>query len=155
MTEFEFFIACLPEWDGKDRVTELEKLVKAETKIFIGRKNECYCRDYSDKWVRRVLKEVLRGVTDIFFIGEQGIGKSTLISHLFPFESIMCQNSFSEEKLIANCVSVHEVEELPNLPTEYAGTLFCNIGDIDYSYTDIDIKQLYAQVFEEERRKNE
>ena len=29
------------------------------------------------------------------------------------------------------------------------GSLVCYIRDIDYSYTDIDIKQLYAQVFEE------
>ena len=153
MTDFEFFIATLPEWDGKDRVTELEKLVKAETKILDENdENKGYrYRDYSDKWVRRVIREILRGVTDIFFIGEQGCGKSTLIRYLLPFEYVPYQGMTNAETILtANCISVHEGEWVPNqLPDDYSGSLICYIRDIDYSYTDIDIKQLYAQVFEE------
>ncbi len=150
MTEFEFFIACLPEWDGKDRVTELEKLVKAETKILNDKIGYRY-RDYSDKWVRRVIREILRGVTDIFFIGEQGLGKSTLIRYLLPFEYVPYQEITNVETILTvHCVSVHEAERVPNqLPDDYSGTLICHIKDIDYSYTDIDLKQLYAQVFAE------
>lgn len=150
MTDFEFFIACLPEWDGKDRVTELEKLVKAETKILDENNGHRY-RDYSDKWVRRVIREILRGVTDIFFIGEQGCGKSTLIRYLLPFEYVPYQGMTNAETILtANCISVHEGEWVPNqLPDDYSGSLICHIRDIDYFYTNIDIKQLYAQVFEE------
>ncbi len=151
MTEFKFFIACLPEWDGKDRVTELEKLVKAETKILDENdENKGYrYRDYSDKWVRRVIREILRGVTDIFFIGEQGIGKSTLIRYLLPFECLPYQSITNAETILsANCISVHEAERFPNqLPDDYSGSLICYLSEIDYSYTNIDIKQLYAQVF--------
>lgn len=150
MTQFEKFTTTLPKWDGKDRVTELEKLVKAETKILDENNGHRY-RDYSDKWVRRVIREILRGVTDIFFIGEQGCGKSTLIRYLLPFEYVPYQGMTNAETILtANCISVHEGEWVPNqLPDDYSGSLICHIRDIDYSYTDIDIKQLYAQVFAE------
>lgn len=153
LTEFEFFIAYLPDWDGKDRVTELEKLVKAETKILDENKGYRY-RDYSDKWVRRVIREIRQGVTDIFFIGEQGCGKSTLIRYLLPFECLPYPEITNAETILtANCVSVHEAEQVPNrLPDDYSGSLICYIRDIDYSYIDIDIKQLYAQVLAEQKK---
>lgn len=153
MTQIEEFMATLPEWDGKDRVTELEKLVKAETKILDENNGHRY-RDYSDKWVRRVIREILRGVTDIFFIGEQGCGKSTLIRYLLPFEYVPYQGMTNAETILtANCISVHEGEWVPNqLPDDYSGSLICHIRDIDYSYTNIDIKQLYAQVFTLEKK---
>lgn len=150
LTDFEFFIATLPDWDGKDRVSELEKLVKIGTKIFYA--DIGYCREYPRVWVRRIIRRIVEGVTDIFFVGEQGIGKSTLISYLFPFEHEIYPDLKTEARLIANCVSVHEVEYMPNLPTEYSGCLICYIGDIDYSYTNIDIKQLYAQVLAKQKK---
>lgn len=146
MTQFEEFISILPEWDGRDRVTELEKLVKIETKIFY---TKIGFTQYPYAWLRVAIKKILQGVTDIFFVGEQGIGKSTLISYLFPFEYEIYPDLRTEARLIANCVSVHEVEFMPNLPAEYSESLICYIRDIDYSYIDIDIKQLYAQVFAE------
>lgn len=36
LTDFEFFIATLPDWDGKDRVTELERLVKMQLVVYAG-----------------------------------------------------------------------------------------------------------------------
>lgn len=145
LTDFEFFIATLPEWDGKDRVSELGKLVKIETKIFYS--DIGYCREYPRVWVRRIIRRILQGTTDIFFVGEQGIGKSTLISYLFPYKHEMYPET--EARLIGNGVVIHETEFMPTLPVGYSGSLVCYIRDIDYSYTDIDIKQLYAQVFEE------
>lgn len=152
MTEFEEFISTLPKWDDKDRVTELEKLVKAETKI-LNEKHGYRYRDYSNEWVRRVIREILRGITDIFFIGEQGLGKSTLIRYLLPFECVPYQGITNVETILtANCLGVHEAERVPNqLPDDYSGTLICHIKDIDYSYTDIDLKQLYAQVLAEKK----
>lgn len=150
LTDFEFFIATLPDWDGKDRVSELEKLVKIETKIFYVDKG--YCRDYPYVWLRRIIIRTFQGVTDIFFVGKQGIGKSTLISYLFPFEHEIYPDLKTEARLTANCVSVHEVEYMPNLPAKYSGSLICYIGDIDYSYMNIDIKQLYAQVLAEQKK---
>lgn len=142
-----FFIATLPEWDGKDRVSELEKLVKIETKIFYS--DIGYYREYPRVWVRRIIRRILQGTTNIFFIGEQGIGKSTLISYLFPFKHEMYPAFKAEARLIGNGVVVYETEFMPTLSVGYSGSLVCYIRDIDYSYTDIDIKQLYAQVFEE------
>lgn len=149
MTQFEEFITTLPEWDGKDRVSELEKLVKIETKIFYA--DIGYCREYPRVWVRRIIRRVLHGVTDIFFVGEQGIGKSTLISYLFPVEYEIYPDSKTEARVIGKSVIVHEVEYVPNLSVWYSGSLICYIRDIDYSYTDIDIKQLYAQVLAEQK----
>lgn len=140
-------MATLPEWDGKDRVSELEKLVKIETKIFYS--DIGYYREYPRVWVRRIIRRILQGTTNIFFIGEQGIGKSTLISYLFPFKHEMYPAFKAEARLIGNGVVVYETEFMPTLSVGYSGSLVCYIRDIDYSYTDIDIKQLYAQVFEE------
>lgn len=147
MTQFEEFITTLPEWDGKDRVTELEKLVKIETKIFYA--DIGYCREYPRVWVRRIIRRILQGTTDIFFVGEQGIGKSILISYLCPFKHEMYPDLKTEARLIGKSVVVHETELMPNLSVWYSGCLVCYIRDIDYSYIDIDIKQLYAQVFAE------
>lgn len=149
LTDFEFFIATLPEWDNKDRVSELEKLVKIETKIFYS--DIGYCREYPRVWVRRIIRRILQGTTDIFFVGEQGIGKSTLISYLCPFKHEMYPDLKTEARLTGKGVVVHETELMPNLSVWYSGCLVCYIRDIDYSYTNIDIKQLYAQVFEEEK----
>lgn len=55
----------------------------------------------------------------------------------------------TEARLTDNGVLIHETEFMPTLSVGYSGSLVCYIRDIDYSYTDIDIKQLYAQVFEE------
>ena len=145
MTQFEEFITTLPEWDGKDRVRELEKLVKIETKIFYS--DIGYCREYPRVWVRRIIRRILQGTTDIFFVGEQGIGKSTLISYLFPYEYEMYPDLKTEARLTGNGVVIHETEFMPTLSVGYSRSLVCYIRDIDYSYTDIDIKQLYAQVF--------
>lgn len=145
MTQFEEFITTLPEWDGKDRVRELEKLVKIETKIFYS--DIGYCREYPRVWVRRIIRRILQGTTDIFFVGEQGIGKSTLISYLFPYEYEMYPDLKTEARLTGNGVVIHEAEFMPTLSVGYSRSLVCYIRDIDYSYTDIDIKQLYAQVF--------
>ena len=147
LTDFEFFIATLPERDGKDRVSELEKLVKIETKIFYS--DIGYYREYPRVWVRRIIRRILQGTTDIFFVGEQGIGKSTLISYLSPYGHEMYPDLKTEARLIGNCVIVHETEFMPTLSVGYSGSLVCYIRDIDYSYIDIDIKQLYAQVFAE------
>ena len=147
LTDFEFFIATLPDWDGKDRVSELEKLVKIETKIFYS--DIGYCREYPRVWVRRIIRRILQGTTDIFFVGEQGIGKSTLISYLCPFKHEMYPDLKTEARLTGKGVVVHETELMPNLSVWYSGCLICYIRDIDYSYIDIDIKQLYAQVFAE------
>lgn len=147
MTRFKEFITTLPEWDGKDRVSELEKLVKIETKIFYS--DIGYCREYPRVWVRKTIRRILQGTTDIFFVGEQGIGKSTLISYLCPFKHEMYPAFKAEARLIGNGVVVYETEFMPTLSVGYSRSLVCYIRDIDYSYTDIDIKQLYAQVFEE------
>ena len=151
LTDFEFFIATLPDWDGKDRVKELEELVQADTVVF-DKSEGGYYGNYSSKWVRRVISQVFRGGTDIIFSGKQGIGKSNLIRYLFPFEFTVMPNSPTEERLIANHVGIHEVEKLSNVPTEYSGGLICFLGNIDLSYTQIDIEQLYAQVLAEQKK---
>ena len=143
MTQFEEFITTLPEWDSKDRVTELEKLVKAEIKIFY---TKIGFTQYPYAWPRILIKKILQGVTDIFFVGEQGVGKSTLISYLFPFKHEMYPAFKAEARLIGNGVVVYETEFMPTLSVGHSESLICYIGDIDYSYTEIDVKQLYAQV---------
>ena len=166
MTDFERFISTLPEWDGKDRVSELEELVKAETIIFDKNKNnptmpdsfeeflrmnEDY-RNYSDKWVNRVVYGAVYGAANIIFCGQQGIGKSTLIRWLFPCDRVkIWQETKFDRGLMTNGTSIGESEFLPDLSASYSGSLICYVGKIDYSYTQIDIKQLYAQVLAEQK----
>lgn len=79
MTDFEFFIATLPDWDGEDRVTELEKLVKMQLVTYAG-------GGVGTSPVKRLIIEVIRKNTNIMFCGKQGIGKSTFARWLYPFE---------------------------------------------------------------------
>lgn len=147
LTDFEFFIATLPEWDGKDRVTELEKLVKAGLAICIDRNYV-----YISNWVKGLIIHTCVRGKDIIINGDQGIGKSTLTRFLFPFEKTevppQCKGDIGITT-IENGASFIETEDVSMLPTSKYGLSILNIKSIDYSYIQIDIKQLYAQVFAE------
>lgn len=151
MTEFEFFIACLPEWDGRDRVSELETRVKTKITFYEEKKHETgYIINFA-----RLLKECCSDNRNrIIFLtlaGKQGIGKSTFARWLFPFSY-----SFTEKNrsgLGANDVVVIEEEEYStDTYSPYINDIVCEIFAIDYSYTNIDIKQLYAQVLTEQKK---
>ena len=149
LTDFEFFIATLPEWDSKDRVAELEKLVKAGLAICIDRNYV-----YISNWVEvSIIHTCIRG-KDIIINGDQGIGKSTLTRFLFPFEKTevppQCKGDIGITT-IENGASIIETEDVSIIPASKYGFPILNIESIDYSYTNIDIKQLYAQVFAEEK----
>lgn len=147
LTDFEFFIATLPDWDGKDRVAELEKLVKAGLAICIDRNYV-----YISNWVEVSIIHTCVRNKDIIINGDQGIGKSTLTRFLFPFEKTevppQCKGDIGITT-IENGASFIETEDVSMLPASKYGLPILNIESIDYSYTNIDIKQLYAQVFAE------
>lgn len=150
LTDFEFFIATLPDWDGKDRVSELEKLVKAGFAICIDRNYV-----YISNWVEEsIIHTCVRG-KDIIINGDQGIGKSTLTRFLFPFEKTevppQCKGDIGITT-IENGASFIETEDVSMLPASKYGLSILNIESIDYSYTNIDIKQLYAQVLAEQNK---
>lgn len=149
LTEFEFFIATLPDWDGKDRESELEELVKAGLAICIDRNYV-----YISNWVEvSIIHTCVRG-KDIIINGDQGIGKSTLTRFLFPFEKTevppQCKGDIGIAT-IENGASFIETEDVSMLPASKYGIPILNIESIDYSYTNIDIKQLYAQVLAKEK----
>lgn len=150
LTDFEFFIATLPDWDGKDRVSELQRFVKAGFAICIDRNYV-----YISNWVEgSIIHTCVRG-KDIIINGDQGIGKSTLTRFLFPFEKTevppQCKGDIGITT-IENGASFIETEDVSMLPASKYGLSILNIESIDYSYTNIDIKQLYAQVFTEQKK---
>ena len=151
LTDLEFFIATLPDWDGKDRVSELEELVKAGLTIYIDR------NVYISNWVEvSIIHTCVRG-KDIIINGDQGIGKSTLTRFLFPFEKTevppQCKGDIGIAT-IENGASFIETEDVSMLPASKYGLPILNIESIDYSYTGIDIEQLYAQVLAEQKKQH-
>lgn len=142
MTKFEEFIQTLPEWDGKDRVAEFSKCVEMRLAVYSGGGAGTSC-------ISKLIIEVCKKNTDIVFYGEQGIGKSTLIRWLYPFEQKEITSPFhrTEASQIANGSIIIETTHEPKSIREK--TSYCFIDRIDYSYTNIDIKQLYAQVYTE------
>lgn len=145
MTDFEFFIATLPDWDGEDRVTELEKLVKMQLVTYAG-------GGVGTSPVKRLIIEVIRKNTNIMFCGKQGIGKSTFARWLYPFEQEEMMQRGKEVEMVSLPNNSLIFETTEKKPPTFGRTSYCHLKAIDYSYTNIDIKQLYAQVFEEERR---
>lgn len=145
LTDFEFFIATLPDWDGKDRVTELERLVKMQLVVYAG-------GGVGTSPVKRLIIEVIRKNTNIMFCGKQGIGKSTFARWLYPFEQEDMKQIWKEVEIVSlpnNSLIMETTEEKPPLLNK---TSYCYITAIDYSYTEIDIKQLYAQVLAEQKK---
>lgn len=139
LTDFEFFIATLPDWDGKDRVAELEKLVKMQLVVYAG-------GGVGTSPVRKLIIEVIRKNTNIMFCGKQGIGKSTFARWLYPFEQEEMKQIWKEVEIVSLPNNSLILETTEEEPLSFGRTSYCHIRDIDYSYTNIDIKQLYAQV---------
>lgn len=146
MTQFKEFITTLPEWDGKDRIAELTRRIKINLSLY----------DMNDETVQRstVMVNLLKALfhrIDTVIVGKQGIGKSTFIRWIYPFidgERLPQDREDVTLYIIANKVLILECNEF--IPLKVSGkVLICEIIDIDYSYIDIDIKQLYAQVFAE------
>lgn len=144
MTDFEFFIATLPDWDGKDRVTELEKLVKMQLVAYAG-------GGVGTSPVKRLIIEVVRKNTNIMFCGKQGIGKSTFAKWLYPFEQKEMIQRWKEVEIVSLPNNSLILETTEKNPPTFGRTSYCHLKAIDYSYTNIDIKQLYAQVLAEEK----
>ncbi len=146
LTDFEFFIATLPDWDGKDRVSELEKLVEVKTGIYMHKDYHFFV----GRWVSLSIIKARDGDSGLIFLGKQGIGKSTLIRWLFPFrqEVALCEGG---EIATANGTKIIEIETgaVSLSALTVLGLPILSIDHIDYSYTSIDIKQLYAQVLAE------
>ena len=140
MTDFEFFIATLPDWDGKDRVTELERLVKMQLVVYTG-------GGVGTSPVRKLIIEVIRKNTNIMFCGKQGIGKSTFARWLYPFEQEEMKQIWKEVEMVSLPNNSLILETTEEKPLTFERTSYCHLCEIDYSYTSIDIKQLYAQVF--------
>lgn len=146
LTDFEFFIATLPDWDCKDRVSELERLVKMQLVVYTG-------GGVGTSPVRKLIIEVIRKNTNIMFCGKQGIGKSTFARWLYPFEQEEMIQRWKEVEMVSLPNNSLLMETTEEEPLTFGRTSYCHLGEIDYSYTNIDIKQLYAQVLAEEKEK--
>lgn len=148
MTQFEYFRRSLPEWDGKNRVAELESKIKATITFH----KTCKALEHIN--IMRMLKECCgdnsNRVLFLTFSGKQGIGKSIFARWLFPFSYLFAKSALPYQDwtgMIANEVIIVEKEELPkNMFSPYINDIVCEITEIDYSYINIDIKQLYAQI---------
>lgn len=148
MTQFEEFITALPEWDGKNRVAELEARIKATITFSSENKEvehidivrlikECCCRDNSDR------------ICTLTFYGVPGVNKRAFVRWLLPFSRLYKKTQFHNNRtgLIANDISIFEIKKLPRyVPTRWTNDIYLEIIELDCSYTDIDIKQLYAQI---------
>lgn len=142
MTQFETFMNSLPEWDGKDRIAEFSKCIEMRLVVYSGGGSGTSC-------ISKLIMEVCKKNTDILFCGKQGIGKSTLLRWLYPFEQKEITSPFhrTEAKQIANgSIIIETMHETRSIRKK---TSYCYIDKIDYSYTKIDIRQLYAQVLAE------
>lgn len=144
LTDFEFFIATLPDWDGKDRVTELERLVKMQLVVYAG-------GGVGTSPVKRLIIEVIRKNTNIMFCGKQGIGKSTFARWLYPFEQEEMIQIWKEVEIVSLPNNSLILETTEEEPLTFERTSYCHLCEIDYSYTNIDIKQLYAQVLAKQK----
>ena len=67
LTDFEFFIATLPDWDGKDRVSELEKLVEVKTGIYMHKDYHFFV----GRWVSLSIIKARDGDSGLIFLGKQ------------------------------------------------------------------------------------
>lgn len=156
MTQFEEFISTVPKWDGTDRVTELKRLANVTITMYARNKAR---RDANS--VRTLIEEVCRDNSHRFcyftFYGKQGIGKSFFARWLFPFYEEETPFPFHERwtGMVTNGCLIMESEDRPSrVPSLFADNMLyilCEIEAIDFSYTNIDIKQLYAQVLAEEK----
>lgn len=144
LTDFEFFIATLPDWDGKDRVTELERLVKMQLVVYAG-------GGVGTSPVKRLIIEVIRKNTNIMFCGKQGIGKSTFARWLYPFEQEEMIQRWKDVEIVSLPNNSLIMETTLDEPLYFGRTSYCYLGEIDYTYTGIDIKQLYTQVLAEQK----
>lgn len=142
MTDFTEFIYSLPQWDGKDRVSELQRLVSIKTGIYIFKDYHFILGD----WVTMSILKVCDGGEGLIFQGTQGIGKSTLIRWLFPFRQEVSSREGVEIATTASGTKLIETEDVSILPVDTIGLPILYLEYIDYSYTSIDVKQLYAQV---------
>lgn len=150
MTQFKEFITALPEWDSIDRVAELTRRIKINLSLY----------DKDDETLQHstlivnLLKALFHRI-DTVIVGKQGIGKSTFIRWIYPFIDEERPPQDREDGtlyIIANKVLILECKELFPLRVEDCDkVLVCEIININYSYTNIDVKQLYAQVFAEEK----
>lgn len=139
---FTQFMNSLPKWDGKDRVLEFENFVSMSLIVYSGGGCGTSC-------ISKLIIEACKKNTDIVFCGIQGIGKSTLLRWLYPFEQTEITSPYhrTEAKEIPNgSILIETTHELKNVRKK---TSYCYFRQIDLSYTQIDIKQLYAQVLAE------
>lgn len=144
---FIHFMRYLPKWDGKDRVEEFKKLVPMYLVVYSGGGCGTSC-------ISKLIIEVCKKNTDIVFCGTQGVGKSTLIRWLYPFEQTEIPSPYhrTEARRTPNgSILIETTHEPKNVRKK---TSYCYLEQIDLSYTQIDIKQLYAQVLAEEKEKN-
>ena len=147
LTDFEFFIATLPDWDGKDRVSELEKLVKMQLVAYAG-------GGVGTSPVKRLIIEVIRKNTNIMFCGKQGIGKSTFARWLYPFEQKEMIQRWKDVEMVSLPNNSLILETTEEKPLTFGRTSYCHLKAIDYTYTSIDIKQLYAQILAEQKKQH-
>lgn len=136
------FMNSLPEWDGKDRVVEFENFVSMSLIVYSGGGCGTSC-------ISKLIIEVCKKNTDIVFCGIQGMGKSTLLRWLYPFEQTEITSPYhrTEAREIPNgSILIETTHELKNIRKK---TSYCYFRQIDLAYTQIDIKQLYAQVLAE------
>ena len=154
LTDFEFFIATLPDWDGKDRVTELQNLVNAAITVY-DKGKEVRFTNRVRVLIEECFKDNYNRVCNLMFCGKQGMGKSTFARWLFPFYKQETRSPYNEywTGMVANECLIMESEERPScVSSPYTEDILCELKVIDYSYTGIDIKQLYAQVLAERKK---
>ena len=86
------------------------------------------------------------------FCGKQGIGKSTFARWLYPFEQEEMIQIWKEVEIVSLPNNSLILETTEEKPLTFERTSYCHLCEIDYSYTSIDIKQLYAQVLAEQKK---
>lgn len=141
--EYKEFFKSLPKWDGKDRVSELQQLVKIRATHLPPRGKRSNEADWFNFVVRQV---VVSGKADAVIAGNEA---DELIAWLCPFAEVLIEEivdnllSVNEGSvLVAGNKTLHAIASTPR----YKWTIAMEIWKIDNNYKSLDVKQLYAQI---------
>lgn len=134
---FDKLIKSLPKWDHVDRICQLEKLVKMNFDI----KYSIYGEPYfiRDRWVKYLFNAINDDNFDVAIVCDDIKAKDLFLKWLFPFMIVSEEGDFFCNKT--------EITQKNTLDPRHNCLQF-EIISINDAYKNIDINQLYAQIFE-------